>query len=121
MTQKTVDVQTLVVAGGVALLGFLGGDFVKGRDNRTASVETVVREVIDLKLSPLTSDFAEVKAQLRDFSRENRTATDQLRARMGDAENRMALAERSQEATDARVERLSEIIRERSIGRDQAE
>lgn len=111
-TAKTVDLHTLVMAGAVGLFGFLANDFVEGRDSRTQSVEAVVREVIDLKLGPLASDFAEIKGQLRDFSNENRAMSDEMRNRLAASDNRIALAERSIEGLEANTKRNRELILE---------
>ncbi len=120
MTERAatgIQPQTLMVAGIVGLIGFLGADFVEGRDSRTASVESVLREQLTLKLAPLAASVAEIKTDLRTTSDETRARADAMRSRVGDIENKGALMERELQGISERVDRLSDIIRERSLER----
>jgi len=112
-----VQPQTLMIAGIVGLIGFLGNDFVEGRDSRTASVESVLREQLTLKLAPLAASVAEIKTDLRTTSDEARARFDAMRSRVGDMENKAALMEREMQGVSERIGRLSDIIRERSLER----
>jgi|TARA_A100000171_G_C2136473_1_gene150663 hypothetical protein len=112
-----IQPQTLMIAGIVGLIGFLGNDFVEGRDSRTASVESVLREQLTLKLAPLAASVAEIKTDLRTTSDEARARFDAMRSRVGDMENKAALMEREMQGVSERIGRLSDIIRERSLER----
>ncbi len=120
MTERAgsgIQPQTLMIAGIVGLIGFLGNDFVEGRDSRTASVESVLREQLTLKLAPLAASVAEIKTDLRTTSDEARARFDAMRSRVGDMENKAALMEREMQGVSERIGRLSDIIRERSLER----
>lgn len=120
MTERAgsgIQPQTLMIAGIVGLIGFLGSDFVEGRDSRTASVESVLREQLTLKLAPLAASVAEIKTDLRTTSDEARARFDAMRSRVGDMENKAALMEREMQGVSERIGRLSDIIRERSLER----
>ena len=114
---KTPQFPPIVMVAGIGLLGFLAADFVGSRDGRTASVEAVVREVMDLKLNPLTEDFRELKKEVRDASSQARAESERTSRRVSDTENRTALIERETQSISERVDRLSDIIRERSLER----
>lgn len=120
MTERAgsgIQPQTLMIAGIVGLIGFLGNDFVEGRDSRMASVESVLREQLTLKLAPLAASVAEIKTDLRTTSDEARARFDAMRSRVGDMENKAALMEREMQGVSERIGRLSDIIRERSLER----
>ena len=120
MTERAgsgIQPQTLMISGIVGLIGFLGNDFVESRDSRTASVESVLREQLTLKLAPLAASVAEIKTDLRTTSDEARARFDAMRSRVGDMENKAALMEREMQGVSERIGRLSDIIRERSLER----
>lgn len=119
MTEQATGIQpqTLMLAGIVGAIGFLASDFVENRDDRARSMEEVLREQLTLKLAPLTATLAEVKVDLRTTSDESRARMDAMRARVGDLENRAALTDREVKSIAERQDRLSDIIRERSLDR----
>jgi len=112
-----ISVQALVIAGGMAVFGFLASDFVDGRDARTQSVDATLREVMELQLKPLTEDFGDLKREVKEAVMQMRNDTDRVARRVTEIEGQAAMKGRDIVSMGERIDRLSSFIQQRSLER----
>lgn len=116
--EKTgISVNTIVIMAAVGIVGFLANDYTAQRDDRGDTLTTAVRE-LELSIAPLKGQFTEVKDTVSDFIRESRASEDAIRNRLNENASHIALMERAHETLEGRVDRLTDIIRERSLDRN---
>jgi len=111
-----LSVNMIVTAGAMGVGGFLMNDFVGQRDGQDAFLATAVRS-LEIQIAPLVGDFEDMQDTLNSYIRENRESDDRLRARMIENTGNIALMERNVQEVEARLDRLTEIVRERSLER----
>lgn len=109
----------IVTLAAVGIMGFLANDFVAQRDQSTADLEKRLREIISTASEMTGSAIGELKTEVRELARQNTAAVDALERRMFDIEAAHAATRRELDLKAARVERLSSMIRERTLDRIQ--
>lgn len=88
----------------LGMVSFLVSDFVDGRDLNVTGIET-----------RLSADIAEVKDLLRDFTTTTRGNIERLTAKVSENEARWRATQMQIEGMDRRLERMSDLIRERTL------
>lgn len=109
---RKLDLNTIALAAGVGLFGFLANDWAEDQSRSTVTVEATVREVLTLKLEPLIADFGDLQDDFEKLANEISDDTEELRRRMSALEARAALDERSLETVVDRIDRISAILRD---------
>lgn len=116
-----ISVQHMVTLAAVGLFGFLASDFVTQRDGRTDQLERRLREIIDTSGAATTAALTDLKSEVRDQSRSNGAALDALERRLNATEANNAALSREMDITSDRIERLTSMIRERTLDRIEGE